>query len=147
MAAATADRTTKRREGRRVSDPVAASTALYAGTMYAIHGTTGYAVAAGASGAGPARAIVMGRADNTDGAAGAIRVEGERGIGCFANSADADEIERTHIGELCYVVDNQTVALTDNSGARAVAGQIVDVDATGVWVDVGSHPTPPEVEA
>ena len=45
----------------------------------------------------------------------------------------------THLtaAETAYIVDNQTVAKTDNSAARKKAGKIIDVDANGVWVLVG----------
>lgn len=61
----------------------------------------------------------------------------ERGIFQFANSASTNLIAKADIGATCYVVDNQTVAKTDNSSARAAAGKIIDVDAGGVWVEVG----------
>jgi hypothetical protein len=31
-------------------------------------------------------------------------------------------------------VDDQTVAKTDGTGARSVAGKVFDVDSGGVWV-------------
>lgn len=53
----------------------------------------------------------------------------------FVNSAGADAIAVTDIGKPAYVVDNQTVAKTSNSGARPVAGTIYDVNEYGVWID------------
>lgn len=135
MTALAAGRTTKRRDGRRVSDPVAAGAVLFVGGLYALD-ASGNAVPAGVVGASHARAIVLASVDNTGGGAGALRVEGECTVGQFANSAAGDAIARADIGRLCFAVDDQTVAKTDNSGARAAAGVIVDVDAQGVWVDV-----------
>lgn len=131
------DRNTKRRDGSLLSDPVAAAAILYVGAMYALN-AAGDAVPAGTAGAGTVRGVVRERADNTGGAAGAIRVEGQTGVHQFANSAAADLITRADIGKKCYVVDDETVAKTDNAAARKAAGTIVDVDAAGVWVDVGA---------
>lgn len=61
----------------------------------------------------------------------------ERVIAQFANSAAADEITAADIGNPCFLVDDQTVARTVGAGLRPIAGQIIDVDAAGVWVDVG----------
>ena len=63
----------------------------------------------------------------------AIKVR--RGVFRFGNSASTDAIGRTEIGKPCYVVDDQTVAETNNSGARPVAGTVFGVDAQGVWVE------------
>jgi hypothetical protein len=138
MSNATQDRNTPHRAGALVSDPVAAATKLFAGTMYGLD-ASGNAIKAGAVGAGPARAVAQATADNSAGAAGDVRVEGKRGVYRFGNSASGDLIARADIGALCYVVDDQTVAKTDDTGAREIAGVIVDVDSAGVWVDVGSY--------
>ncbi len=72
--------------------------------------------------------------DNTD--------DGEYGYakpGVFrmANGTGADEITAAEIGDVCYIDDDQTVAKTDASTTRSVAGVIVSVDSDGVWVAVG----------
>lgn len=41
------------------------------------------------------------------------------------------------IGSDCYIVDDQTVAKTNGTNTRSVAGKIMDVDAQGVWVRSG----------
>ena len=65
-------------------------------------------------------------------------MEGTRGAAFqFANSTAADLITRADIGNTAFIVDDQTVAKTDNSAARKAAGKIIDVDAGGVWVLVG----------
>lgn len=136
MTAATADRNNPRRAGAQVSDPVGAAKKIFAGAMYALN-ATGYAVPAGTSGAGVARAVAQEQADNTAGADGAIAVTGETGVYRFDNSASADLIARADIGATCYVVDDSTVAKTDATGTRKAAGKIVDVDSVGVWVKIG----------
>ena len=74
------------------------------------------------------------RVDNAAGADGDVLAEIGAGIYRFANSAAADEITKADIGQPCYGVDDQTVAKTDGTGARSVAGEVYDVDAYGVWV-------------
>lgn len=132
----TADRNTPRRDGVQFSDPVAAGARIFAGALYALD-AAGNAVPAGAAGAGNARGVAQAQADNSAGAAGDIRVDGRGGVYRFDNSAAADLIARADIGETAYVVNDSTVAKTDNAGARKVAGTIVDVDDVGVWVRVG----------
>lgn len=136
MTAQTADRLVPHRAGHQFSDPVAAGKIIYAGSMYALD-ANGNAVPAGTAGSGVARAVCQTQADNTAGADAAINVNGEAGVYPFANSATTDLIARTDIGNTCYIVDDNTVAKTDNSGARKAAGVIVDVDANGVWVRIG----------
>jgi len=136
MTAQTADRLAQRRDGKQFSDPVAAATKIFAGSMYALS-ATGFAVPAGTAGSGIARAVCQTQADNSAGADGDINANGETGVFQFANSASTDLIARTDIGATCYIADDNTVAKTDNSGARKAAGEIVDVDANGVWVRVG----------
>jgi hypothetical protein len=47
----------------------------------------------------------------------------------------ADPVTQASIGKPCYVVDDQTVAATHNSNARSLAGTVLAVDASGVWVE------------
>ena len=135
MAALTADRQTARRDGGRYSYPVAASVTCYAGglaTLDASGNATPGAVATTLT------AVGMFRETKTNGTtAAAVNVEVEPGIYRFGNSASADAITKAEIGDDCYIVDDQTVAKTNGSNARSVAGKIMDVDSVGVWVRVG----------
>lgn len=128
-------RNTPRRENKLASYPVAAAATIYAGGLVSLLDSGGWAVPAGTASSGPAvcvaRETVSGGGTN-----GLNRVDGERGCFRFKNSASADEITHLDIGKGCYVVDDETVAKTDNSGARELAGAIADVDADGVWVVV-----------
>jgi hypothetical protein len=85
--------------------------------------------------------IALGRveklADNVNGAAGDILGKVKPGVYRWANSAAADLITTAERGDLCYIVDDQTVAKTDGTATRSVAGRIVDVDSIGVWVATG----------
>lgn len=134
MAALTADRDTKERNGDRLSLPVAASVTIYAGALLARDGNgraTPGAVATTLRGVGRAAERV------TNGAiAGAVSVEIEKGIFRFGNSTAGDAITTADIGSDCYIVDDQTVAKTHGTNTRSVAGKIFDVDAQGVWVDL-----------
>lgn len=134
MPALTQDRNTPSRNGDQVEPPVAANARIFGGAIVAIN-AAGFAVpgstALGLKGVGVAEA----RADNTGGAAGAIRVRLSRRPHQFGNSAAADAITLASIGADCFIVDDQTVAKTDGSGTRSRAGRVYDVDADGVWVD------------
>ncbi|MEX2480203.1 MAG: hypothetical protein WD928_05015 [Gammaproteobacteria bacterium] len=136
MPALTADRNTPRADGDVESYGVAAAALIYAGAIVALS-ATGFAT----PGATATTLVTVGRAeervDNTDGAAGDVKVRVRRGVFQFANSAGADEITAAEIGDDCYIVDDQTVAKTDDTGARSVAGKVVQVDDNGVWVKLG----------
>jgi len=129
-----ADRDTKERNGSKLSLPVAASVTCYAGGLAARDGNgraTPGATATTLRGVGRfAERVTNGST------AGAVNVEIEKGIFRFANSADTDAISTANIGADCYIVDDQTVALTNGSSSRSVAGKIFDVDTSGVWVDM-----------
>jgi hypothetical protein len=130
----TEGRLTPRRSGEEVTHPVAANTVIFAGAQVALLTASGFAVPAGTPNSGAAVGVAQDTADNTGGVDGAINVDARKGAFRFDNSAAADQITRTSIGSNCYIVDDHTVAKTDNSGARKVAGLVVDVDSAGVWV-------------
>lgn len=135
MAALTAARNTKERIGEVFDFPVAASVKIHQGSLVALN--AGHA----APGATATGRIAVGRAettaDNTSGAAGAIAVPVKRGIFKFGNSSAGDLIAQANVGADCYIVDDQTVALTSATNTRSIAGKIVGVDSDGVWVQIG----------
>ncbi len=134
MAAATTDRPTRIREGDELSPDVYQAVVIYGGTMVQKN-ATGYAVPASATIANTTLGIARHKVDNAAGASGDLKVRTLRNyIGVFGNSAAGDLITIADIGANCYVVDDQTVAKTNNAGARPVAGKIVDVDTFGVHV-------------
>ncbi len=57
-------------------------------------------------------------------------------FGPYANSAAADAIANDDAGKLCYIVDDETVALTSNSAARSICGIIHKVTSAGVFVAI-----------
>ena len=133
MTAATEGRNTKRRNADRVSLLVDSGDTVYAGTLIAVLTATGEAVPAGTASSGAA----VGVAETTVTGDGTERVEVTRGCFQFGNSATTDEIKAGDIGNDCYIADDQTVAKTDGSSTREVAGKVIDVDDNGVWVLVG----------
>jgi len=133
MAAATEGRNTKRRNADKIAGLVNAAAVIFAGTLVTRLTANGNLVPAGTAAAG----VAVGVAEETVTGDGVKTVEYSRGCYQFANSAAADLIGKGDIGNPCYVVDNQTVAKTDNAAARKAAGKIIDVDAAGVWVEVG----------
>ncbi|MEP2705224.1 MAG: hypothetical protein ABJQ71_01190 [Roseibium sp.] len=134
MTALATDRRTPERNGDHREFPLAAATLLYAGSMAALN-ASGELVPMSTSTTLTSVGRSEARADNSTGAAGDITGRIKSGIFRFANSAAADEITDTDIGATCYGVDDQTVAKTDGTATRSVAGKVFDVDAQGVWVD------------
>ena len=64
-------------------------------------------------------------------------VEFEVGVFDFENSSGADAITKAQIGSDCYVVDDQTVAKTNGTNTRSVAGKVFDVTDGKVLIKVG----------
>jgi hypothetical protein len=137
MATLTQARNTLARDGVDFAYPVAAATRIYAGSIVTLT-STGFA-RGGAAGGTKAVGIATETVDNTSGSNGDVRVLVKRGVFGFNNSAAADLIDLGDVGVDCYVVDDETVALTSNSSARVVAGKVADVETVGsgtvVWVD------------
>lgn len=133
MSALTSGRNTARRELNHIAATVDDGSTVYAGGMITLLTADGTAVPAGTASAGN----VVGVAETTVTGDGTLTVS--LGIGCyrFDNSASTDEIKAADVGAIAYIVDDQTVAKTDNSGARKIAGAIAAVDDIGVWVQVG----------
>lgn len=129
------DRNTKRRDGVQFSDPVAAGAVIYAGALVVIDAAGNAAPGSTATGL-RARGVAQEQVDNSGGLAGAVKVESRRGVFAFGNSAAADAITRADIGNVAYIVDDQTVAKTDGTGTRSAAGTIRDLDDAGVWVEI-----------
>lgn len=132
MAALTEDRKTQMRDGEVMSLQVAGAKSIFAGALVA-RDASGYATpgatATGIRGIGRAE----GQADNSSGADGDMAVAVRKGVFCFDNDG-TDTVTIAHIGNDCYMVDDQSVASNDGTGTRSVAGTVFDVDADGVWV-------------
>lgn len=136
MAALTQARNTPERVGSVSGYPVKAATTCHQGGLAVLDG--GYA----APGRTALNLVAVGRfessVDNSGGAAGDLHVLVKEGSFKFGNSAAADLIAQDDVGLDCYIVDDQTVALTNGGGTRSRAGKIEAVDADGgVWVRMG----------
>lgn len=108
---------------------------IWEGAMVA--SAAGFATRAGESGSGHAIGVAQETVDNS--AVGAA--DGDKSINVmqgafwFGNSAAADEVTEADFLATVFIVDDQTVALTDDTGARAIAGQALRVDSVlGVLV-------------
>jgi hypothetical protein len=117
--------------------PVSAAKTLYAGAIVCLNlagDATPGATALGLKAIGRCEEF----SDNALGLAGDVSVKVRSGVFRFDNSANADAITDAYVGELCYIVDDCTVALTSGGGTRSVAGRIIEVDDAGVWVELGT---------
>ena len=119
--------------GRRTID-VKAAVKVFKGAMVAID-SSGNAMPAGLLAGGTIRAVGIASAtyDNTAGGAAAFKVECQPGIFKFLNHG-ADLVTKASVGALCYIVDDQTVALTNGTATRAPCGIVQQVDSDGVRV-------------
>lgn len=127
----------------RAFDTIAASVAIWHGAMISMD-SSGHCRPARADTTDKVLGVSM-RQIASQAAAGApadggkVLVESDS-IHRLGNSAAADAITNAHVGRDCYVVDDQTVALTSGAGTRPRAGRIHKVDSTGVYVDFGAEP-------
>lgn len=108
---------------------LAASTRLFAGGIVCLN-SLGNAVPGTATLGLVAVGVAEKTVDNSTGLVNALRIVPRAGIFGFNNSAAGDAIAAFNVGQACYIVDDNTVALTSNGGVRPLAGTIVAVDAT-----------------
>ena len=127
-----ADRNTQEMAGTLRSGGLAASVLVYAGALV-MRNAAGYLT----KGATATNLVGVGRAEEQQAggaAAGDVSLRYKPGVFRFANSSSTDLIGVTEIGKPCYAVDDQTVAKTDGTGTRSIAGFVEGVDDQGVWV-------------
>lgn len=134
MTALTQGRAIQQIPGILFSYGVKADAVIYQGAIVVLD-STGYAkpavTATGLLAVGFARETV----DATGLTSGVKTIEVEEGIiGCL-NSGGGDAITFTEIGELCYLVDDQTVAKTSAGGTRSVAGLVKKIEGGLVFVE------------
>jgi hypothetical protein len=132
MVALISDRNTPRQQGTLLEVPVKGATTIFAGALVCLNGTVAV------PGAVSTTLIALGRAEEqkiNTGADGAVTVRVRRGVFRYANSASADAISWADYGKQVFVVDDQTVAKTNGTNTRSVAGICRGVDAQGVWVE------------
>jgi hypothetical protein len=134
VAALAADKNYLRRLPGDRNFPVAAGVKIYMGAMVSVD-ATGLLRPSRETVADKVVGVAKQRADNTGGAASAISCEIESDfVVAMYNSGGGDAIAVANVGADCFAVDDQTVALTNNGGARPRAGKIHNVTEAGVWV-------------
>lgn len=140
MAALTADKDVQEKASgfsQRVGDfgggAVDASEAFYKGALICFKQGTSEVT----PGVTATDLIALGRCEDSFAAGAKDSVNVRCGIFKFENSAAGDLIANDDAGKLCYIVDDQTVALTDGGSTRSAAGKIYSVDTDGaVWVSI-----------
>lgn len=135
MAALTADRDTLEKyigSAIEVAEVGTDSTQYYKGGIVSISTATGKVV----KGATATTQVAIGRCEENvlTGTSNTRKIKARTGIFKYLNSAAADQIAADDIGKACFIVDDQTVALTDGTGTRSRAGIVFGVDSDGVWV-------------
>lgn len=74
------------------------------------------------------------------GAADAVNVEVEYGVYQYDfKTGGGDDIAADDVGKVCFVVDDHTVALTNNTDTRAIAGLISEFRDSKPYVWMGPH--------
>jgi hypothetical protein len=136
--ALTAGRTTKRMGDSAHPDilsfPIADNVHIFNGSLVGLN-SAGYVIPASAS-----CIKIVGCAerdyDNTvlGHAAGALDVRIRQGTFQWANGSGVQALTVADEGKLCYAADDQTVQKGDAAGTLPVAGTVVLVETTGVWV-------------
>lgn len=122
------ERATQEREGRTFTYGLAADAAINAGAMVMIVGglaTQGAAIVGAVS---VGKAVASAHADDGD-----ALVEAKLGCFGYANSS-TDPVGDEHIGEDCFIVDDETVSATDGGGSLSRAGKVREVAGNTVWV-------------
>ncbi len=112
--------------------PVKAGEVIFAGALVALQG--GLAVRGKTATDLRSYGCALETVDNSDGGDGALKVKVRKDIFLYRNQGD-DPVTAEEIEKDCYIVDDETVAKTDDGGTRSVAGKVFNVEANGVWVD------------
>lgn len=137
MTALSADRKDiKEYKGDFFNSPVKASQTIYIGALVC-EDADGDLQPGATSTALRAVGVSWEYVDNSLGSDGDETCEYKKGIFPFFNSSGADEIDESHKEEVCFIVDDQTVAATDGSSTRSVAGKVKGMDGDLVMVEVG----------
>jgi hypothetical protein len=75
--------------------------------------------------------------ENT-GSNGDVKARVVQGVFRFANLG-SDVLAEVDVGQVCFIVDDQTVAKTDGGGTRSPAGVVMAVDTSGAWVSIAQQ--------
>lgn len=127
------DRNTPYRSSELNPFPVAANTEIFGGHIIAIN-TNGYAVPATATAGQITLGVSDGWVNNTTGSDGDTTVLVRRGKAFLMVNSTSDPVTQTQVGKDCYVENSVTVAKTDSSNTRPLAGKVIGIEDSGVWV-------------
>lgn len=133
MSASTVSITTSKRNSLVFQFPVAAAIKTLKGCLAALDGSNNLVNAADAA----SRRVVgvhYAETDNSAGSAGDLNSDVE--VGCFLFTNGSNALTDAHIGQACFVEDNQTVGSSAGTNG-VVAGIVAKVNTDGVWVHVG----------
>lgn len=125
----TSDRHAPRVEGKYLEKIVKTGVTIYAGTQVAIEQSSGEFVPASDT----AGINVIGIADAEVTGDGEKRLLVEISVFLMEND-DSNPVTTAHIGQNCYVKDNDTVS-SDGGTNSVVSGRVHDVIPEGVFVD------------
>lgn len=131
MPAQTAPRSTPRRDGTLLDFARAASVTLFPGAIACLNASGLVTPGAVATTLKALGRVKRQYADDS----GAMRVEVERGTFKYGNSTAGDAITNADYGSQVFIVDDNTVAKTNGTSTRSVAGICRGVDSDGVWVE------------
>ena len=138
---------TPERPGLITRVPVAAATRLFAGNLGA-RDASGNALPASNTAGLQVLGVVVEDADNSAGIAAALGVDLREGTFRFKNSG-TNALSKAHVGQTCYVENEETVASTASN--KIEAGVVAEVESSGVWVRVRRQPAaaaaPPAIRA
>lgn len=129
-----ADRKTKRHAQRNTRNfPVADSALIELGKIVMLN-ATGFALE-GATATGQVMVgLATQRVDNSAGSDGDLTVEVSIDVAAWDSGTAGDTIDGEDIGATVYIIDDETVGLTDGGASRSVAGVVYQFDTNGVWV-------------
>lgn len=134
MAALTANRVTRNREGKTFDFAVGQNKHIYAGSLTYVDDTTGYLEPATDAGSKTFAGVALAEVDNNPGDAGAkvCRVS-RKGTFLFAKTSAV----QGDVGAEAYAADDQTVAL---SGSGPKVGKVIGIeDTSNVWVAIDNY--------
>lgn len=131
-AALTEERNTPRYDTDKANYTLASNVIVYVGALVAVNGNGLLVPASDTAGLN-----VIGRAEKTvDNSSAsyeaAANVDVLRGIFRYANGGS---FSNAHVGDYTYALDDQTVFTASLATNDIIAGTIVNVDSSGVWID------------
>jgi hypothetical protein len=129
--ALTKDKATLQKDGGLVVVSLKAAANIHGGALVVID--AGYAIQATTKTGLKFVGIAEQAVDNTAGANGDKTVEVRRERVFFAKNSAGDPIAQADLFNQCYLVDDETVAKTNGTSTRSLAGRIIQVDSNGVW--------------